>query len=357
MTLRSLIERHELIVCFGTGGVGKTTIAAALALRAAELGRRCAVVTIDPARALARAFGLERLPPEPERIAGLSVDGALYAAMLDQKSAWDSFIQRHARSPEIVDAIIGNDFYRQLSTHFAGAIEYAAIEQVCWLHETGRFDLIVLDTPAAAHAFDFVRAPERIDRLLDPVAARWLHAAAAESGWRHVFRRLERATGRQTLHSIAGLFGALETLLDDIQRRSQEARELLWSERSGFVLVGSARSQALAQAEALRATLRELGVPLRAVVFNRTHPIAEPLRAPGCEIAVERLLGALSDATTAAWIARTIERARELDRAEEAVIRSFVETEDTGITLARVPELDRDLHSLAALQAVARYLV
>jgi anion-transporting ArsA/GET3 family ATPase len=181
MSFAELVARQRLIVCIGGGGVGKTTVAAAIALGAALAGRRAAVLTIDPARALGRAFGLPQLGAECTPIAasvfldaGLHPRGTLAAGMLDQKRAWDAFIGRHAPSPELARSVIENPFYRELSARFAGATEYVAVEQLCLLHESGQYDLIVLDTPPAAHALDFVRAPEKLSRLLQPEVARWL---------------------------------------------------------------------------------------------------------------------------------------------------------------------------------------
>ncbi len=169
MSLREVIAKHELVVCIGTGGVGKTSLAAAIAVGGALRGRRAVVLTIDPARALGRALGIDLgsgIVPIGEALfarENLELLGRLDAGMLEQRGAWDAFVRRHAPSVAVERAILDNPFYRQLSRHFAGSTEYVAVEELCRLHESGRYDLVVLDTPPAAHSLDFVRAPDRID--------------------------------------------------------------------------------------------------------------------------------------------------------------------------------------------------
>jgi anion-transporting ArsA/GET3 family ATPase len=373
MSIAGMVAEHELLVCVGAGGVGKTTVAAALALGAALQGRRAAVLTIDPARALRRAFGLEavggdgaRLPAEVVAAAGLRLPGTLDIAMLDQKRAWDAFIERHAPDPAIARALLGNAFYQQLSTRFAGASEYVAIEQLCRLRESGRYDLIVLDTPPAAHALDFVRAPERIDRMLDPSVSRWLPALSlGRSAWkrmstatRFVLRRLERATGARTLEEVSAFFGALTSLVDDIGRRSREARALLRGDDCGFVLVATPRQHVLEEAAPLLRDVAETRVHLRAVVLNRTHPLGRALSADGgvADALLDQLAGDARWAAGAEWLARRLRQARVIDAYERGVADHLRSQLPSGAAHATVPELEHDLHSLGDLQRMAQAL-
>jgi len=292
VSVGDVVDRHRLVVCVGTGGVGKTTVAASLALGAALRGRRAMVLTIDPARQLARALGLASLAHGGERVqdellaaAGLGPPrGSLHAAMLDQKSAWDGFVTRHARDEATRERILANPFYRQLSTSFAGSAEYVAVEELCRLHESGDHDLVVLDTPPTGGALDFLRAPERIDRLLlDPETARWLarpvgeltrgarRAASRAAGL--IVRRLEKATGSRTLEDVSALFQALRSLSDDIARRTTQARALLRGPDTAFVLVTAPGEHVLAETDLLRAEIDELEAPIRAVLLNRAHPL------------------------------------------------------------------------------------
>ncbi|HVV83903.1 MAG TPA: ArsA-related P-loop ATPase [Kofleriaceae bacterium] len=214
--IRELVDGRRLIVCVGTGGVGKTTVSAAIALAAARRGRRVMVLTIDPARALARALGLSALSHDGEPVpvaalaaAGLSLRGSLDAGMLDQKHAWDGFVRRHA-PPEAAAAMIGNPFYHALSTSFSGSAEYMAVEETCRLADSGRYDLVVLDTPPATHALDFLSAPARLAPLLERgvVAALARPAAIAGTLGRFVLRRMEHATGASTLRDLSAFFVA-----------------------------------------------------------------------------------------------------------------------------------------------------
>ncbi len=374
MSLGALLEQHRLVVCVGTGGVGKTTLSAALALGGALSGRRAMVLTIDPARALARALGLERLERGGQRIpdrvlrsAGVEVRGSLSAGMLDQKVAWDAFITRHASDAARRRAILDNPFYQELSGRFAGATEYVAVEELCRLDESGDFDLIVLDTPPAAHALDFMSAPMRIDRLLDPELTPWLtrpYAAVGRSAFRSagatlrfILRQLERATGRQTLRDVSALFSAMDGLFDGIRARTREARSLLYGPATAFVLVTGPEEPVLAGTSALGERLRELEVPLCAVIENRTHPLPG-LDDPATEIAADALLGSLDVAPDVlAWLGRAHHDAVALARAEARRWNDFARSLPSGIEQAAVPELDHDLHSIGDLADVARALV
>ena len=373
MSLGGLMERLRLVVCVGTGGVGKTTLSAALALGGAMAGRRAMVLTIDPARALARGLGLERLerggqriPDQVLRSSGVTVSGSLSAGMLDQKVAWDAFITRHTRSAAGRRAILDNPFYQELSGRFAGATEYVAVEELCRLDESGEYDLIVLDTPPAAHALDFVSAPGRIDRLLDPELSQWLtrpYAAVGKSAFRSagatlrfVLRQLERATGRQTLRDVSALFTAMDGLFDDIRARTREARALLYGPSTAFVLVTGPEEPVLAGTSALGERLSALDVPLRAVIQNRTHPLPG-LDDPAAEIAADALLGELdAPPDVLAWLGRTHRDEVARARAEARRWEQFARSLPAGVEQASLAELDHDLHSLGDLADVARKL-
>lgn len=369
------LERYRLVVVVGTGGVGKTTISAALALAAALQGRRALVLTIDPARALARALGLAalgaetRVPGEVLAAAGFGADVPLSAAMLDQKQAWDDFIRRHAPSAAVARELLVNPFYQRLSTSFAGSTEYMAIEEMCRHAESGRYDLIVLDTPPAAHALDFVHAPERIDRLLDPELggpsgpgfAHWLarpYEALGRGAWRSagvaarlVLHRLERATGKSTLRDISAFFVALDALVDGTLARTRRARALLSGGDAAFVLVTAPRQLVLDETRALAGKLAALPTPLAAVIVNRVHELPEVDRT-----AADAALAALGDEPPARWLqAAWAEAVGEADD-ERAAVEAFAALVPPALPIARVAEADHDLHSLADLGHVVEAL-
>ena len=373
MSVGEVVDGHRLVVCVGTGGVGKTTLAAAIALGGALRGRRAMVLTIDPAHQLARALGLESLAPQGERVAGsvlaaagLAPAGTLHAAMLDQRRAWDSFVERHAPDEEVRDGILHNPFYRQLSSSFAGALEYVAIEELCRMVESRDYDLIVLDTPPTGGALDFLRAPERIDRLiLDPETLSWLsrplsqlgrglgRAAAATAT--AILRQLARATGTRTLKEVSALFAALADLRGDIGRRTEEARALLRGPATAFVLVAPPDEGALAELGSLAEGLRQMGAPLRALILNRVHPLPEA--GPGDPGALHPVLvEAGIDAEAIAWLEEAYAEAVRTAGVEEACWRDLGRATPEPIARARVPELDRDLHRLEDLATVSDHL-
>ncbi len=349
MNLLDAIDHQRLVVCVGTGGVGKTTVAAAIALAAAQRGRRAIVLAIDPARALARALGLDRLAAGGQLVpaaaladAGLAPSGVLSAAMLDQKQAWDAFVSRHAPSSAVATALLANPFYQRLSTSFAGSTEYMAIEEMCRLSESTDYDLVVLDTPPSAHAVDFLRAPERIDRLL-----------ATEANWfaspvRFVARQLERAAGAATLHDIATFFAALRTLIDGIRDRTRRARALLHDGTAAFVLVAGPREATLDDTTALAERLRELSAPLAAVIVNRVTalPAIDPAIA-------DAELAALGDSIAADWVRDRWRDVIEQATAQARLVAPFLASLPIEVERAILYEADHDVHSLRDLAAIA----
>lgn len=372
-SLSEVLANHRAIVCVGTGGVGKTTVAAALALAGAMQGRRAMVLTIDPARQLARALGLQGLrwdgePVDLSPLAALGMpvaSGRLHAGMLDQKAAWDAFITLHAPSLEVRDAILRNRFYQQLSTVMAGSTEYMAIEELCRLEESNRYDLIVVDTPPAGHAIDFLRAPERLEDLLDPEVVKWLSRPyltlgrgafrGVSASVRYAASQIERAAGNRTLREISAFFVALDVLIGDIAGRTARARKILQSPQTAFVLVVGPGDRVLAEGDALVASIEAFNVPLRAVVVNRVHPLPEAERArPSLpESLFTELAAAGVEAQVMSWLRTTWQEAIFTDQTERERLRRFAGAVPPAAAWAEVAELDHDTHSLQDLAQVA----
>jgi anion-transporting ArsA/GET3 family ATPase len=375
---------HRIVVCVGSGGVGKTTIAAALALTGALAGRRTMVLTIDPARRLAQSLGLGDLRSGGERIAaarleeaGLDPNATLSAGMLDQKSAWDAFIARHSPSVEARETILANPFYQNLSRSFAGSIEYMAIEELCRVEETGEYDLIVLDTPPSRHALDFLEAPRRLEEFFDrsvlgwlarPASAGWTVWKSASRGARFVFERIEDATGVQALSEIGAFFVAIESLVDGVTERSRKVRALLQAPTTAFVLVTGPDEQVLEDAEGLASRMKDLGVSLRGVVMNRLQSSGDVQDADGNGSAGgretgqglarirEALLQAGVGAEVADWMLETA-RSRLVEAAAQAVRREAFEAGlPDGVNRSAIAEQQRDVHDLAGLAVIAREL-
>src|SRR5437867_2236101 len=255
-SIRAVVERHDVVVCAGSGGVGKTTTAATIALWGAKQGRRAAVLTIDPARRLADSLGLPLVggaevvvPPELLREHGITLAGSLSAMMLDQKGAWDSLVERHAPSEETRERILKNRFYQHLSQSFAGSQEYMAVEELARLRDSGRYDLIVVDTPPSRHALEFLEAPQRLNDFLDRKIIRWFVKPYVAAGWSamrlfnrtaaFVLRTLEEATGVTVLAEISDFFGGIQGLLDGFGECTGRVYRELKSPKAAFVMIWS----------------------------------------------------------------------------------------------------------------------
>ena len=301
--IRELASRR-LVICCGTGGVGKTTISAALALRLAQGGARTVVVTIDPARRLASALGMSGLSDEPRRVPADALlgpgAGELWALQLDAKATFDRLVSRYAADEAARARILENRIYRHLSGAVAGAQEYMAVERVHELVEDGGFDCIVLDTPPATNALDFLDAPQRITRFIEGRALRLLlrpGAAAGGLGWKilhagsgTVLALLERLTGAQLLRDVSDFLAGFDGMYQGFAERAGAVRALLLSDASGFVVVAAAEPDSLGQAVALSRRLTADGFPLAGVILNRVHAM------PGEPPAADDLARALTDA-------------------------------------------------------------
>ena len=396
MSLARLLAGSRIVVCVGSGGVGKTTIAASLALAGALDGRRSMVLTIDPARRLAQSLGLTDLRNGGEEIAqreleraGLATRASLSAGMLDQTSAWDEFIARHSPTSEVRETILANPFYQNLSRSFAGSTEYMAIEELCRIEETGRYDLIVLDTPPSRHALDFLEAPRKLEDFFDrsvlgwlarPAAAGWMAWKTASRGARFVFERIEEATGVQALTEIGSFFVAIESLVDGVTARSRRVRELLGAPTTSFVLVTGPDEQVLEDAEGLVARMEELGVRLRGVVMNRMQAadgLDEPAgikvmagqdeaasqgsdRGRDREARLTRLrhslVGEGLEPALVAWMISTLETFVVQAFAQAVRREAFEAGLPENVSVVAVPEQRHDIHDLGGLAAIAREL-
>jgi anion-transporting ArsA/GET3 family ATPase len=373
MTLAEIVRTHRVVVSAGSGGVGKTTVAASLGLWGALEGRRAVVLTIDPARRLAVSLGLKELGHEPRRIppellagAGLQATGELWAMMLDQKGAWDALVERHAPA-EAKERILANPFYQHLSQTFAGSQEYMAVEQLCELVDGGDWDLIVVDTPPTRHALDFLEAPQRLGDFLDKSVLKWF-MRPLNAGWSalrvvnrtmsFLLQRLEQATGISALAEISDFFTSMSGLFENFQARVDRAHDVLRGPETAFVLVTSAEEEVLGDAEYLSAKMAELRMPLRAVVVNRMH---EEFRRGGrievgpesredVEQAIVQALGESSDVARA--LAENFVDYQVLARGEQLRLDLFRRGLRRGVPVVRVPDFGRDVHDLAALAAM-----
>jgi anion-transporting ArsA/GET3 family ATPase len=366
--LEELLRRHHIVICAGSGGVGKTTTAAAIALRGALSGRRTVVMTIDPAKRLANALGMRTVGGSNTVVTGEGVKpGMLTAMMLDQKGAWDELVERHVAAAETRERILNNHFYQHLSQSFAGSYEYMAVEQLCELHASGKYDLIVVDTPPTRHALDFLEAPQRIADFLDKQVIKWFVRPYFSAGWGtlqlmnrtvgFLFRRLEEATGVSALVEVSEFFASMSGLFEAFHPRVKRVYELLRSRDTCFVLVASPEEQVLTEAEYFCRKVRELAMPLRAVVFNRTHreitSADDDLSGDEVGRVVRQVLG---EGAGAERLTDNFNRYEMLGRGDGLRMEAFRRVLPKGVTAIEVPNFDSDLHSLADLRAMHPFL-
>jgi anion-transporting ArsA/GET3 family ATPase len=364
VSVAELLEGKRVCVCGGSGGVGKTTTSAAIALGMAARGAKVAVVTIDPAKRLANALGLHELENEPsrvepERLAGVGeVQGELWAMMLDPKRTFDELIDRIAPDPKRASEIKANRVYRELSTAVSGSQEFTAIAKLYELEREGDFDLLVLDTPPSRNALDFLDAPGRLTGFLE---GRTLKAFIRPTGLgMRVLGRgaapflgaLRRVTGVDLVSDLSTFFSLLGDMTEDFSARATEVETLLRASTTAFVLVTSAQPAAIDEAVWFRRTLAKSGLPFAGVIVNRVHHDILGDADPG------DLLSELGDglpADLAARVAHNFDDYHVLARRDRAgVQRLGDELGDRPLLL--VPQLDDDVHDVAGLLDVHRFL-
>jgi anion-transporting ArsA/GET3 family ATPase len=357
----------HVIVCCGSGGVGKTTTSAALALRAAERGRHVVVLTIDPARRLAQSMGIEKLDNVPRPVPGVdpSAGGSLDAMMLDMKRTFDEVVEAQA-SPEKARAILSNPFYVTLSSSFAGTQEYMAMEKLGQLRKdarrTGRWDLIVVDTPPARSALDFLDAPERLSGFLDGRFIRLLLAPAKgparfmTAGVGMVTNTMAKVVGAQVLKDLQMFIAAFDTLFGGFRNRAQQTYELLQTRETAFLVVAAPEPDALREAAYFVERLGADRMPLAGLVVNRATRTLEGLSAEQAVAGAERLESAQADAPgiTAGLLRLHADRMRLVAR--ETRMRRRFQAAHPHVPTVVVPALSTDVHDLQGLRRVGELL-
>jgi anion-transporting ArsA/GET3 family ATPase len=360
----------HIVVCCGSGGVGKTTTSAALALRAAERGRRVVVLTIDPAKRLAQSMGIEQLDNTPRPVTGLrqgqgAAPGSLDAMMLDMKRTFDEVVESQA-PPEKARQILANPFYIALSSSFAGTQEYMAMEKLGQLYRdaqaAGTYDLIVVDTPPSRSALDFLDAPERLSSFLDGRFIRLMLAPARgparlmSAGFNVVMGAMTKILGAQILHDLTTFVTALDTVFGGFRARAQQTYALLQARETAFLVVAAPQPDALREAAYFVERLAGDRMPLRGLVVNRATPRTEEDLSPVSSLAgAERLAGdPEADPVTAGLLRIHADRAKLVEREEQERAR-FVAAHP-GVPTVVVPALPGDVHDLGGLREVGALL-
>lgn len=388
MSLASLLAAKEVVVCCGSGGVGKTTIAAATAIGAVEhVGGRVLVLTVDPARRLATALGVRelgnvarRVPDDVLKTAGVESRGELFAAMLDTKQSWDELVLRHAADEAAAYRILDNRLYHNLTARFVQSHDYIAMERLYELHTSGEYDLIVVDTPPTRNAIDFLDAPARMADFFGGRLLRWLTLPYRVGGRRGsrvldvasrpFYSLADRLLGSHFLEEIAEFFLNFQSMYDGFVARAASVEALLADRRTTFALITTLEDAPWREADRFRTELTRRGLPVGALVLNKTMPdyLLDPVAAETARvfrdesesIAIE-LETSAGDVARAARVLRTIAdsfRNFAVVAAREAELRA--EITRTGLAIAtttvRVPARDSDIADLGGLAWIAQRL-
>jgi anion-transporting ArsA/GET3 family ATPase len=368
--LGAALAGKRVLVCVGAGGVGKTSVAAALGLARALEGGKVLVCTIDPARRLATALGLDalgnaetRVPEEVFAAAGLRPRGQLFAMMLDVKRTWDDLVTRHAPSAERRDRILRNRLYQQMSAALAGSQEYMATEKLYELATDRDYDLIVLDTPPTANALDFLDAPDRIldflgddqaPLLLAPARGARLGIRLAQLGGGFLVKTLARFTGGDMLRDLGDFLASFNGMYQGFKARAAAVHQLLARPTTGFVLVASPSARAIAEARSLHDRLVAEGMPIGGVVANRVTTSLWPPGRPTPDASQLAAALGLADAGLSAGLARALDEHQRMAAADAAMVARLLEISPSAQVV--VPRLEEDIHDLRGLAALAERL-
>lgn len=378
--LDNLLASREMILVAGSGGVGKTTIAAALGIAAAQRQkRRVLVLTVDPARRLATALGVDEVGDTPTRIdpaafshAGVKVRGEVWVAMLDTKAGWDELIRRHAPDADIRDAVLGNPLYENITGRFVHSHEYLAMERLHDLHSQGTFDLVIVDTPPSRNALSILDAPGRMVDFFGSRLLRWLtvpyRSRLFTVASKPFYQVADRVLGSRFLQDIADFFVLFQAMESGFVRRAREVEALLVDARTAFVVVTTLETAPSHEARHLARSLSERHMSLGAIVANRVLPeeLAETAAAESAVALLDAIPGALGEVVAARLdapigevrSALTQVAARFDDVALVAAAESDRRAELAAMapTLVSVPWLDGDIHDLRGLGRLADHL-
>ena len=349
--LGTLAESWPIVVCCGPGGVGKTTVSASFALEAARRGRRACVVTVDPARRLADALGVESLANTPALVPG-DWPGELHALMLDARGTFDDLVERYARTAEQARAIQSNRLYQNLSGVLSGTQEYMAMEKLFELTGSGDYDLVVVDTPPTRNALDLLDAPRRLTQFLENRLFRALmtptrlYLRAVNVATQALLRTISRVAGAEIVQDAVAFFQAFQGMEAGFHDRASAVRELLADPRTAYVVVTSPRPDALEEASYFEERLAERGVGAAGLVVNRVHP---RFGAPGLQ---------LPDARPGSDLAAIVDSLRELDDVadQEHAAYAALAARVAPAPVGSVPLLGTDVHDLEGLAAIADHL-
>jgi anion-transporting ArsA/GET3 family ATPase len=373
-----LVENRRVILCVGCGGVGKTTVSAAIALAAARRGKSVLCLTIDPAPRLANALGFERLVTEAQTVgaewfrgAGLEVRGQLTVMMLDTKRTFDQLVEHYAPSGATRDRILANRLYQHLSTRLAGTREYMAMEKLLWVKQDPSYDLIVLDTPPTSNALDFLDAPERLTDTLDSPTLGWLKDTVSQTGGfrmrmlakgaRYTMRGIARLTGSGMFEHVGGLIRDLNDLFGGFKSRARAVAEAFRADDVGYVLVTSPAPDAMREVLFFAERLAQMGMRRDAFVVNRVHTLR---RGNPTLAEIKTALGAhglapghdSAEGVARAWREELEQAETEASYLEEFALALERHTGRPSERVVMIPAFPGDVHELPTLARIAAML-
>lgn len=364
MKLTSLLESHKLIICVGSGGVGKTTTAAAIGLKAAKQGRKVLVLTIDPARRLANSLGLNQFGNQETQIQlAASIPGELWAMMLDTQSTFDGLIERVSPDQETKDKIFNNRVYRHISESFGGSQEYMATEQLYEVVSSNKYDLVVLDTPPVKNALDFLESPGRLVQFLDKRILTWFLSPQEE---KRVFGRFFRGTsavvfkllgsifGREFLDELSEFLFIFRDLYDGFRERHEAVIQLFEQPTTTFAVVCAPNEPSVAVAGYFLNELKTRGMPCAGVLVNQMHPTLGESLDPASllEEDARRLASDLDENTVNQFLARlgvNHRRLLGLSQSEQAMTGQLHPLLNSEQTMWQIPRLEGEVHDIEAL--------
>jgi anion-transporting ArsA/GET3 family ATPase len=360
-------DKH-IIVCTGSGGVGKTTTAAALGLRAAELGRNVCVLTIDPARRLAQAMGLTELDNTPRAVVGITKgpnsNGSLSAMMLDMKRTFDEVVESHS-DPERAEKILSNPFYQALSSSFAGTQEYMAMEKLGQLRAQSQWDLIIVDTPPSRNALDFLDAPARLGSFLDGRLIRIITAPArgagrgigriAALGFGIFTNVLGKLLGAQVLADVGDFVADIDTTFGGFRERADATYALLKDSGTEFIVVAAPERDALREAAYFVERLNQDSMPLGGLILNRVQEVPETGLTQDQVLAAAQKLTAEGEGPLTAALLELHAQRMEIKERQKHLAMRFTAAHP-NVAVQPIPAMAQDVHDLAGLREIGQAL-
>ncbi len=364
--LHGLLERKKVLICCGSGGVGKTTTSAALALYAASMGYKTIVLTIDPAKRLANSLGIQKIdfqekeiPKAELRRAGIEPKAPLFAMMLDTKRTFDDLILKYAPNEEKAQSILQNKLYQHLSNMIAGSQEYMAMEKLYEVVQERDYDLVVLDTPPSRHALDFLDAPTKMSAMVGDSVMKWFLKPSLfvsksslqllDRSVKRVFKTFDKVAGFEFLQDLSQMLVSVSGLLEGFQDRAQKVELLLHDKDTGFLLVAAPQPIPLREAEYFYRKIQDNALPFAGFIFNRVQlmpetgkPLPEGLKAK-----------TRSEYQEMAYLFKSL---AQRDEAEIEAFQSRMEFSRHGFVFKIMPQLERDIHDLEGLYELGQKL-